>query len=44
MVVAGAVVYGEMSSYRSVLEELNIRVRNSDGIDSRLGSGELDRE
>ena len=44
MLVAGAVVYGEMSSYRSVLEELNIRVRDGEAIDSRLGSGTLERQ
>ena len=44
MLMAGAVVSGEIHSYRSVLEELNIRVRDREGIDSRLGHGTLERE
>lgn len=44
MLMAGGVVYGEMYSYRSVLEELNLRVRDRQTIDSRLGSSMLDRE
>ena len=44
MIMAGAVVYGEIHSYRSVLEELNVRVRDREAIDSRLGHGALDRE
>ena len=45
MVMAGAVVSGELQSYRAVLEELNLRVsRDRGGIDSRLGHGTLERE
>ena len=44
MLIAGAVVSGEIHSYRSVLEELNIRVKDREGIDSRLGHGTLERE
>lgn len=45
MAMAGAVVYGELHSYRSVLAELNIRIsRDREGIDSRLGHGSLERE
>ena len=42
--MAGAVVSGELQSYRAVLEELNLRVRDRQTIDSRLGSSMLDRE
>ena len=45
MVMAGAVVSGELQSYRAVLEELNLRVsRDRGGIDCRLGHGTLERE
>ena len=44
MIMAGAVVSGGIHSYRSVLEELNVRVRDRETIDSRLGHGNLDRE
>ena len=44
MLMAGCVVYGEIHSYRSVLEELNLRVRDRQAIDSRLGNVMLDRE
>ena len=45
MLMAGAVVSGEIHSYRSVLAELNLRVsRDREGIDSRLAHGTLERE
>ena len=45
MVMAGALVQAELSSYRSVLAELDRRVeRDKEGVDTRLGNITLDRQ
>ena len=45
MVVAGLVVHSELTSYRSVLAELERRVsKDMEGIDGRLGNISIDRD